>query len=47
MSNYSPHPSIRTHKGLVTKTLLNQAQETWEFDRNNEKFELSGIRING
>ena len=29
------------------KTLLNQAQGTWEFDRNNEKFELSGIRING
>ena len=29
------------------KTLLNQAQGTWEFGRNNEKFELSGIRING
>jgi len=29
------------------KTLLNQAQGTWEFVRNNEKFELSGIRING
>ena len=29
------------------KTLLNQVQETWEFVRNNEEFELSGIRNNG
>ena len=29
------------------KTLLNQAQMTWELVRNDEQFELSGIRING
>ena len=33
--------------GTKYKTLLNQVQGTWEFVRNNEKFELSGIRING
>ena len=33
--------------GTKYKTLLNQVQGTWEFVRNNEKFELSGIQING
>ena len=53
------HIRLRTRKGLSVlfeltnaqivgiKTLLNQAKGTWEFIRNNEKFELSGIRING
>ena len=29
------------------KTLLNQAQGNWEIVRDNEKFEFSGIQING
>ena len=33
--------------GTKYKTLLSQVQGTWEFVRNNEMFELSGIRING
>ena len=32
--------------GTKYKTLLSQVQGTWEFVRNNEMFELSGIRIN-
>ena len=54
---YSTYPLIRTPKGISVlfeltnvriigiKTLLNQG--TWQFVRNYEKFELSGIRING
>ena len=33
--------------GTKYKTLLSQVQGTWEFVRNNEMFELSGIQING
>ena len=59
IAKYSTHPLIRTRKGLSVlfeltnvriigiKTLLNQAQGTWEFVRKNKKFELSDIRING
>ena len=33
--------------GTKYKALLTQVQGTWEFVRNGEMFELSGIRING